>query len=89
MTDKGDSPFAPRRRRFQFGLWIWFPAVLLASVVLGALSGMLRADTSGGPLPKTFFILMAAAAPVAMLVLMSLLRWTAGSRRKNRNGPDD
>jgi hypothetical protein len=86
MTSSTQSPFAEpntgRRRRFQFGLWVWFPVVLMVSVVLGALSGMLRADDSGGPLPKTFFILMAAAAPVGLLLLMSLLRWVSRRGRK-------
>jgi len=68
----GNRP-ATGRRRYQFGMWVWFPVALLASVVLGAVSGMLHADSLGGPLPRVSYVLLVAAIPIGMLVLTGLL----------------
>jgi len=83
------DPLPPAaRRRYQFGVWVWFPAALLIGVVLGAVTGMLREETPGQPLPRVFFILMAAAVPIGMLLIVSLLRalLTRDSRHAGRRG---
>ena len=82
-----DRP-AAGRRRYQFGVWVWFPVALLASVVLGAVGGMLHADSLGGPLPRGSYVLLVAAIPIGMLVLTSLmglvLRGKIGRRPRRR-----
>jgi len=67
-----DRP-AAGRRRYQFGVWVWFPVALLASVVLGAVSGMLHADSLGGPLSRGSYVLLIAAIPIGMVVLAGLM----------------
>ena len=88
MSDRRASQPRPPtgRRRYQFGVWVWFPAALLVSVVMAAVAGMLRDDTADESLPRVFFILMAAAIPIGMLLLVSLLRliFTRGPRRGRR-----
>jgi hypothetical protein len=61
---------------------------LLASVVLGAVSGMLHADSLSAPLSRGFYVLLVAAIPIGMLVLAGLvglvLRGKAGRGRRRR-----
>jgi hypothetical protein len=72
----------PRRRRFQFGLFSLLLLMLIVSVLAAALSGMLQlSDTS---LPRGFFVVMAVAAPMAVLVAVGLLR--SVSRLLGRRG---
>jgi hypothetical protein len=65
-------------------VWVWFPAALLVSLVMASLAGMIHGDRFGGRLPRDFFILMAAALPLGMVIVMSLLRWLSGAARKSR-----
>ena len=74
----------PRWKWYQFGVWVWFPAALLISLVMAALAGMIHGDRFGGRVPRDFFILMAAALPLGMVIVMSLLRWLAGAARRGR-----
>ncbi|MHC4181008.1 MAG: hypothetical protein ACYSWU_26210 [Planctomycetota bacterium] len=67
----------PPRRPFQFGLGALLLATALCSVLAAALGGMLRTRWGLSSMPPGFFELMAAAAPVAMVILLSLLRSAA------------
>jgi cytochrome b len=60
-----------RRGRFQFGLAALMLVVMLAGVLAAVLSGILRADEEGigGPV----FVLLAVAAPMGLMIAMSLL----------------
>lgn len=76
----------PPRRPFQFGLGTLFLITALCSVLAAALGGMLRSRWDpASPMPPGFFELMAAAAPVAVVILLSLLRavvlWLKRRRR--------
>ena len=75
----------PRRPRFQFGLATLFLVTALCSVLAAALGGMLRSRWGSAGMPPGFFELMAAAAPVAVVILLSLLRsavlWLKRRRR--------
>jgi hypothetical protein len=64
----------PQRPRFQFGLATLFLVTALCSVLAAALAGMLRSRWGGPSMPPGFFELMAAAAPVAVVIVLSLLR---------------
>jgi len=64
----------PQRPRFQFGLGTLFLLTALCSVLAAALGGMLRSRRGDSGMPPGFFELMAAAAPVAVVILLSLLR---------------
>ncbi len=85
----GDAGRGPPRQRprwkwYQFGVWVWFPAALLVSLVMAAMAGMIHGDRFGGRLPRDFFILMAAALPLGVVIVMSLLRWLSGTAGKDR-----
>jgi len=48
---------------------------VLFSILAAALGGMLRGRAARGvPLPPGFFIMMAVAAPLAVMILLSLFR---------------
>ncbi|MHB1037803.1 MAG: hypothetical protein ACYC35_26120 [Pirellulales bacterium] len=61
-----------RRRRFQFGLGALMLAVLLYSILAAALAGLIRPDASQPGIVQPLFILMAVAAPVGLMILISL-----------------
>ncbi len=63
---------APTRPRFQFGLRTLLLITVMVSVLSAALAGMLRGRFRA-PMPPGFFELMAAAAPVALLLVVSLI----------------
>ena len=75
----------PPRRPFQFGLGALFLVTALCSVLAAALGGMLNRRWGPSPMPPGFFELMAASAPIAMVILLSLLRsavlWLKRRRR--------
>jgi hypothetical protein len=79
-----ERPPPASRKWYQFGVWVWFPAALLVSLVMGALAGMIHGDRPGARVPRDFFILMAAALPLGMVVVMSLLRRLSGAASKGR-----
>jgi hypothetical protein len=56
----------------------------LVSLVMAALAGMIHGDRFGGRVPRDFFILMAAALPLGMVIVMSLLRWLSHAGRRGR-----
>ena len=67
------------RRPFQFGLASLLLTMLLFSILAAALGGMIRRHTVGTPMPPGFFILMAVAGPLGVMIGLSLLR-TIGRR---------
>jgi hypothetical protein len=73
------------RRPFQFGLGALFLLTALCSVLAAALGGILRSRWGVSPMPPGFFELMAAASPIAVVILLSLLRagvlWLKRHRR--------
>lgn len=78
-----EVPEGPRRP-FQFGLGALFLVTALCSVLAAALGGMLRSRWGGPETPPGFFELMAAAAPVAVVILLSLFRSAALWLRRRR-----
>lgn len=60
------------RRRFQFGVGKMLLAVLPISVLAAAWAGMMGLGADHPRLPRGFFVLMAAAAPMALMILISL-----------------
>ena len=56
-------------------------AYVLSICSVAALGGLLRTHGVGVPVPPGFFILMVAAAPLTVMVLLSLLCWAARRRR--------
>jgi hypothetical protein len=69
------EPQPPRpRRRFQFGLGTMLLAALPISVLAAAWAGMMGLGARNSRLPQGFFVLMAAAAPMAVMVLISVCR---------------
>lgn len=67
------EPSKPPRPPFQFGLGTLFLVTAMCSVLAAALAGMLRSRFYTS-MPPGFFELMAAAAPMAMLIVVSLIR---------------
>lgn len=65
----------PPRGRFQFGIAAMLLVMALVSVLASAFAGMLGLGAS--TLPRGFFIGMAVAAPLAVLMAVSLLRAAA------------
>ncbi|OHB69878.1 MAG: hypothetical protein A2V70_02320 [Planctomycetes bacterium RBG_13_63_9] len=79
-TEPSESP----RRPFQFGLWTLFLLTALLSVLAAAFAGMLRSSLDSSMQPG-FFVIMAAAAPLAAIIVISLCRATVrwlGRRRR-------
>lgn len=72
----------PPRRWYQFGVAAMLLATSLVAVLMSALAGLLRGD--GGQMPPGFFFVMAVAAPMAVMILLSLLRALADYRKRGR-----
>ena len=70
--EPADSP--PPRRPFQFSLASLLLLMVLCSVLSAALAGMLRGRDPGTSLPPGFYVIMAAIAPMALMILLSLIR---------------
>jgi len=49
-------------------------AMILFGVLVASLGGMVRQHAVGAPMPPGFFVLMAIAAPLGLMILLSLLR---------------
>jgi hypothetical protein len=78
------EPSEPRPP-FQFSLATLLFAALVLSVLASALAGMLNRHLGRSPMPPGFFVLMAVAAPVAILILVGL--WRAATKMFRRRGP--
>jgi hypothetical protein len=79
-----EAPQPADRRRFQFGMWVWFPAVFLVSVVAMALGGMLSSEVAGDPASGIWYVLLLSATPIGLIFLMGVFRGMARwvSRRR-------
>ncbi len=85
-----DEPPAPSpRRRFQFRLSTVFLVTLLVSVAAAAVGGLVQPRLPGRTVPREFFVVMLAAAPLGVTIVLSLvytvMRWLG---RRGRT-PDD
>ena len=70
------------RRPFQFGLASMLLVMAMFSVLAAAWAGMLHRGSATASSPPGFFVLMAVAAPLGLLIVLSLLR--AVLRRSKR-----
>jgi len=70
-------PEQPRRPRWQFSLASILFVTALVSVLCGVLAGMLRGSAGPVTVDARVFVLLAAALPVALVILISALRWLA------------
>ncbi|NQT16231.1 MAG: hypothetical protein HQ582_25965 [Planctomycetes bacterium] len=71
----GPQPPPPNpRRRFQFGLATMLLAVLPISVLAAAWAGMMGLGAGNSPFPQGLYVLMAAAAPMGVMILVSVCR---------------
>ena len=75
-TTPNAEPPKPRaeRRPFQFGLSTLLLIMTLFAVLAAALAGMVRRHAGISTMPAGFFVLMAVAAPMAAMIVASLLR---------------
>lgn len=79
LWDPDEQPAAPRRPRrspgrYQYGLGSLLLATALFSVLAAALGGMLRAEWGQSPVPTRYFLLMAVATPIGVMILISVGR---------------
>ena len=74
----GAQPGPPRpkapRGRYQFSLASLLMLMVLFSVLAAALGGMIRSTYGDSPLPVGYLVIMAIAAPMGVLIVVSLLR---------------
>ena len=73
---------SPPRRPFQFTLATLLLVAVLFSILAAALGGMLHPRSGGVHLPRGFFIAMAVIAPIAAMIVLSVVR--AVLRKSNR-----
>lgn len=66
------QPREPSRPRFQFHLSTLLLIMGLCSVLSAAVAGMLRRSLGHSIMAPGFYVIMAAAAPVAVMILFSL-----------------
>jgi hypothetical protein len=78
------EPTPPPRQPFQFSLATLLLITALLSVLAAALAGMLRRQYGGSSLPSGFFVVMAVAAPMAVMILISLLYSVVRFLRRRR-----
>ncbi|HUT91222.1 MAG TPA: hypothetical protein VMY37_17105 [Thermoguttaceae bacterium] len=64
----------PPRRRFQFGLGTMLLAAVPISILSAAWAGMMGFGAENSRFPPAFFVLLAAAAPVGVMILFSVCR---------------
>ena len=83
-----NEPPRPRSKRlFQFGLAAILLAAVPVSILAAAWAGMMGLGAGNSRLPQGFFVLMAAAAPVGVMILIGVCRavfrlLTGGRRRR-------
>jgi hypothetical protein len=82
--DDDSNPPPAEGRRFQFGMWVWFPAAFLVSVVAMALGGILSSQDAEDPTSGIGYVLLLSALPVGLIFLMGMFRGIARwvSRRR-------
>ncbi len=62
------------RRRFQFSLGTMLLAVLPISVLSAAWAGMTGFGARNSRFPQAFYVLLAAAAPMGVMIVISVFR---------------
>jgi hypothetical protein len=67
------EPRGPKRR-FQFGLAAMLLAAVPISILAAAWAGMMGLGAGNSQIPQGVFVLMAAAAPVGVMILVAALR---------------
>ncbi len=82
MTDA--EPSRPRRP-FQFSLATLLLMMVLLSVLAAALGGLLRNPLEAA-YPRSFYVAMAAAAPMGALIVISIFHAVAQRFRRDRQG---
>jgi len=84
MSNSAPPESPPPRHPFQFGLGTLLLITTLFAVLAAAFAGMLDRRAGRSSMPPGFFVLMAVAAPVAVLIVLSLVRaivhWLQGRR---------
>ena len=70
MSD--NEPDHPPKRPFQFGLATMLLIMLLFSVLAAAWAGMLHRSQGNSTMRPGFFVLMAIAAPMGLMILAGL-----------------
>ena len=79
QTPSADQSPPGRRGPFQFRLGTLFLLMLVVSVVASALAGLLRRGTASAAMPWEFYLVMLVAAPLGVMIVLSLLyaaiRW--------------
>jgi len=87
MPSSARGPGEPGpRRRWQFGLGALLLFTTLFALLVGAFAGMIRAETGEHFARSRSFLLLAIAAPLGILVLVSGCRAMAlwwGKRKKD------
>jgi hypothetical protein len=74
MPETPPSDERPPRRRFQFGLGTMLLAAVPVSVLTAAWAGMVGLGAENPLFPRGFFIVLAAGAPMALMILLSACR---------------
>jgi hypothetical protein len=86
MDEHEPTTTRPPRGRYQYSLASLLLLTALVSVLAAALGGMLRREYFDSPTPAVYFLMMAIAAPIGVMIVVSLLRaavrWAARSRRR-------
>jgi hypothetical protein len=72
--DEPQPPPPNPRRRFQFGLGALLLAVVPISLLAAAWAGMMGLGAENSPLPQGFYVFMVIAAPMAVMILISVGR---------------
>lgn len=83
-TPSSDPQPPRRRRRLQFGLGAMLLAVLPVSVLAAAWAGMMGLGADRPALPRGFYVLMAAAAPMGLVIAISVGRSAVRLLRRAR-----
>ena len=73
-NESGQPPTPRPPRRFQFGLRAMLLAMVPISVLAAAWAGMMGFGPDRSQTPRGVFVLMAAAAPVGLLILIGVCR---------------
>ena len=73
-NEPAEAPAPRPPRRFQFGLAAMLLAVVPISILAAAWAGMMGLGAGNSRLPRGFFVLMAAAAPVGVMILIAVCR---------------
>lgn len=90
MSESIEHPSPPARRRFQFTLRGLLIGMAVFSVMAAIAGGLLRNQRADGfTLSHTTFVLVSLIAPIAIVILLSLLsalgglirRWNDSNRR--------